>query len=323
LRPGRTEGCSTVTTRGSASCHLAAPIPRLRVDEGRCLFPTSPFAALVREAARKAGVEPRALAVRALLHLPRVASCNGWVSGSQLQRELKTSAEELRVDVRAAATHVPVEEFPLRDLSFEEIDSSRALPIFTSLHYLRSARPDSKVRYFALVDPIGRLPVSLCSISPLQWKRVGSRISAHFDIPEERVWDITRVYSVDSAPRNAVSLLLSKVRTFVRRTMADVDLLLTAVDPNLGFTGSSYRAANWHQWMTVSARPYLYENGRYVTPRQLRERFGAARFDELQKIYPGRFEKSRVRLLDSMIYCSSINEPTRSVPDHDRPRLRR
>ena len=43
------------------------------------------------------------------------------------------------------------------------------------------------------------------------------------------------------------------------------DLLVTAVDPNLGFTGCSYRAANWQQWMTVKARPYLYENGRYVS----------------------------------------------------------
>ena len=101
------------------------------------------------------------------------------------------------------------------------------------------------------------------------------------------------------------------------------DLLVTAVDPNLGFTGGSYRAANWQQWMTVRARPYLYENGRYVTPRQLRERFGTSSLVELQAKYPGRFQQSRVRLLDSMIYCCSVNGETKVVPAQERRRLHR
>ena len=110
---------------------------------------------------------------------------------------------------------------------------------------------------------------------------------------------------------------------YLRRSMPSVDLLVTAVDLNLGFTGSSYRAANWQQWMTVKARPYLYDNGRYVTPRQLRERFGTSSLIELQAKYPGRFEQSRVRLLDSMIYCCSVNGETKVVPAQERRRLHR
>ena len=48
--------------------------------------PTSSFGALVIKAARSIGVEPRALAVLALLHLPRVASHEGWVTRWQVQR---------------------------------------------------------------------------------------------------------------------------------------------------------------------------------------------------------------------------------------------
>ena len=97
------------------------------------------------------------------------------------------------------------------------------------------------------------------------------------------------MFSVDGAPRNAISALLSKVRTYFRRNMPKVGLLVTAVDPNLEFfTGCSYRAANWQQWMTVRARPYLYDNGRYVTPRQLLERYGTASLIELQAKYPGK-----------------------------------
>jgi hypothetical protein len=236
-------------------------------------------------------------------------------------QELKIIADQLHRDFRAARKHVPHKEFTLCDLTFEAIDSSRALPVLTSLHYLRSARPGSL--YFALVDPLHKLPVTLCSVSPLQWKCVGSRIQSQFAIPPQRIWDVSRVYSLDSAPRNAISTLLSRVRIYMRHNMSAADLLLTAVDPNLGFTGSSYRAANWQQWMTIKARPYFYECGRYVSPRQLQEQFGSSNLAQLQAKHPGRFQQSRVRLLDSMIFCSSVNEKTKVVLAQEMHRLHR
>ena len=54
--------------------------------------------------------------------------------------------------------------------------------------------------------------------------------------------------------------------------------------------------------MTVKARLYLYENRRYVSPRQLRERYGTANLTVLQDKYPNRFRMSGAALLDSMIY---------------------
>lgn len=294
---------------------------RVPLAECRSFSSTSSFGVLVRKVAREVDVEPRALAVRALLHLPRVASRTGWVTNWRVKREVEISAEQLGQDIQGARKFLPVGKFPLCDLAFEEIDSRRAVPVLSLLHYLRSARPGS--RYFALVDPVHSLPVSLCSVCPLEWKRVGSQISTQFAIPRERVWDVSRVYSVDGAPPNAISSLLSRVRTYLRRSMSAADLLVTAVDPNLGFTGGSYRAANWQQWMTIQARPYVYEYRRYVTPRQLRERFGTSSLVELHAQYPGRFEQSKVRLLDSMIYCCSVNGETKVVPAQERRRLHR
>jgi hypothetical protein len=293
----------------------------LHLDECRPFLLASSFGALVRQTAQRVGVEPRALAVRALLHLPRVASSKGWITRRQAQRELRISAERLRDDTHAARGYVPFEEFPLRDLVFEEIDSSRALPVLTRLHYLRSARPDS--HYFALVDPVRRLPVTLCGLSLLQWRCVANHMRSQFAIPPECIWDLSRVYSIDTAPHNAISSLLSRVRVFLRNNTSAADLLVTAVDPNLGFTGCSYRAANWQQWMTVRARPYLYEKCCYVSPRQLREHYGTASLVDLQAKYPGRFQQSRARLLDTMIYCSSVNGETRVVPAQDMRRLHR
>jgi hypothetical protein len=319
LSRNQTDRGDAISLSGGADSAPADACLRLHLKECRSFLPASSFSAMVRETARIAGVEPRALAVRALLHLPRVASYNGWIPKRQAQEELKISAERLRSDVRAASRHVPIRKFQLPDLDFEEVDSSRALPVLTSLHYLRGSRPNSL--YFALVDPVGRLPVSLCSISPLQWKCVAHQISARHGISQKGVWDVSRMYSIDGAPPNAISSLLSKVRIYVRRNMPSVKLLITAVDPNLGFTGCSYRAANWQQWMTVKARPYLYEHGRYVSLRQLRERFGTSSLLELEAKYPTRFEQSRVRLLDTMIYCCTVNGETKVVLAHDRPRL--
>jgi hypothetical protein len=294
---------------------------RLHLDECRHSSRAGSFPALVRETALRVGVEPRALAVRVLLHLPRVASRNGWVTRWQAQRELRISADRLRRDARAVRNHLPVKRFSLRELTFEVINPSRALPLLTSLHYLRSARQDSL--YFALVDPIDKLPVSLCSVSPLEWKCVSNQLQAQFAIRPGGAWDVSRVYSVDGAPANAISVLLSNVRVYFRRNFPSADLLVTVVDPNLGFTGSSYRASNWQQWMTVRARPYLYEYGRHVTPRQLRERYNTTSLIELQGRFPDRFQQSKVRLLDSMIYCCSVNGETKVVPAQEQRRLRR
>jgi hypothetical protein len=294
---------------------------RLHLNECRNFSRASSFPALVMETALRVGVEPRALAVRVLLHLPRVASHNGWVTRWQAQREMRISAAHLSGDTRAVSSHIPVEKFSLHELAFEVIDPSRALPLLTSLHYLRSARQESL--YFALVDPIDRLPVSLCSVSSLEWKRVSNQLQAQFAIRPGGVWDVSRVYSVDGAPANAISFLLSKVRVYFRRNFPSADLLVTAVDPNLGFTGSSYRASNWQQWMTVKARPYLYEYDRHVTPRQLRERYDTSSLIELEGRFPDRFQQSKVRLLDSMIYCCSLRGETKVVPAQDRRRLNR
>ena len=50
--------------------------------------------------------------------------------------------------------------------------------------------------------------------------------------------------------------------------------------------------------MTVKDRLYPYENRRYVSPRQLRERCGIANLTVLQNKYLNRFQMSGAALLD-------------------------
>jgi hypothetical protein len=270
---------------------------------------------------RRHDVPSRALAVRTVLHLPRLARPNGTLGRNAVIGELKRNATRLGRDQRGIEHLIPEDKYALADLRFVRL-GTEADQIFSSLHYLRSSRAGSL--NFALVDPVNRLPLTLCSVSPLEWMRVGKQLQAQFGVPREAVWDVSRVYSFDVAPVNAISYLLAKVRQVMRREIPGVQLLTTAVDPNLGFTGSSYRAANWQQWMSIEARPYLYVDGVYASPRQLRARFGGANLAELRRANPGvRFEQSRAKLLDSLIFCSRLRGETEAVPEPDQRRLRR
>jgi hypothetical protein len=279
-----------------------------------------PFTRLLSSAANSASVNPRALADRTLLHLPRVATRDGWVTTGQIEKELFRSARLLSSDTQAVEHLLPDRKFALDALTFvEDFDPVTSYKLFSSLHYLRSARLGS--RNFALVDPVKGRPVTICSVSPFEWVSVGNHIRNEFDIPQEKILDVSRVYSSDVAPYNAISSLLSRVRRSLRST---ADLLITAVDPNLGFQGSSYHAAGWQRWLTVQPRPYFYHNGQYASTRQLRRLFGTSNLDELKASYPGqRFEQSRARLLDSLIFCCRVKRQTEAIKLSDKCPLRR
>jgi hypothetical protein len=271
--------------------------------------------------ARRHGVEPRALAVRTLLQLPRVAGCDGRIQTRALDAELRNSAVQLQADQRRILELVPTDAYPLEALRFVECEVEDAEAVFGNLHYLRSARPGA--RNFALVDPIHRRPVTLCSVSPLDWALVGKQLSRQFGVPAERMWDVSRVYSFDVAPANAISTLLAGVRREMQRSESKAELLTTVVDQNLGFVGSSYRAENWQHWMSVRPRPYLYVDGVAVSPRQLRIRYGTSSLAVARVQFGVRVEQSRAELADSMIYCRRVRGLTEAVDPAERRRVRR
>jgi hypothetical protein len=279
-----------------------------------------PMAEVVSRIAEEFRVPSSALMVRSCQQLPRVAQF-GRLEQRRAEQEIRRCARWLCEDLAEASDHVPKGPFVLSELRFAEIDEAQATPLLNRLHYLRTTRSDST--HFALVDPVSRLPVALCSLSGLQWPRLVQKFEGRFGVAPAEILDISRVFAVDTAPANSISTLLSRVRTWVRHHRRDVTLLSTVVDPNLGFTGSSYRAANWQRWMTIRARPYVYYRGRFMTTRQLREQFGTSNFGELKLRNPRAFEKSRLPLEDSLLFCCRIRGATESIPPSQVARLHR
>jgi hypothetical protein len=287
-----------------------------------CRLPASGFLDVVSKVGERRGVEARGLAVRARLHLPRVARPDGTVGRRLALAEVSRSVRHLSADVTAIRRLVPTGGVrDLEDLRFVVYDDDKAFAVFTHMHYLRSARPGSV--NFALVDGSSGLPVALCSATPLDWRRLGSALEQRYGVPVQQIWDISRVYSFEVAPYNAISRLLAQVRRWFRSERRNVRLLVTTVDPNLGFTGASYRAANWQEWLRVRPRPYLYLNRQYVSPRQLRQEFGTSGRHELRERLGVRLEVSRAALLTSSIYGWRLKGATEPIPGDQMPILRR
>jgi hypothetical protein len=115
---------------------------------------------------------------------------------------------------------------------------------------------------------------------------------------------VSRVFVFEGAPRNSISYLLSRVAREERHL--GVTDLLTYVNPNMMFSGSSYRASGWRQLGSEPGTTYRYLDGRYITDRELASRYGA-RGDEGYKYLLGqRFAKSVMPLAPLLVFHTSL-----------------
>jgi hypothetical protein len=210
------------------------------------------------------GVLPsrRDLLLQALVHLPRLANAAGNMSRRQalaeIERQRKLRHEELLPFAHLAKP--PLSAPALDQLEVVRIEANLARPILEQFHYLRSFRPDG----ITIAATYRARVVALAMIAPLDVPAIAAELplaGAH----EAAL--ISRVFAFDWAPRNTISYLLARLE---RRTeLRDARLLLTYVNTNLGFSGASYRAANWRVVGYERGTRYAYLDGRYITDRRL------------------------------------------------------
>jgi hypothetical protein len=204
----------------------------------------------------------RDLLLQSLIHLPRIAGRDGVVSDEAAARETRRQWQ-LRQDELAplaALAAAPTEPLSLQDLSVGIVPADAAEPVLAHFHYLRSFRGDS-VNFAALHQ--GRI-VALCSLSPLDLPELADRFPIT-SLDDAKV--VSRVFAFDWAPRNVVSYLLARAEHVAE--CSDARMLITYLNPNLGFTGASYRAANWRALGVEKGTRYAYFRGRYITDRRL------------------------------------------------------
>jgi hypothetical protein len=177
-------------------------------------------------------------------------------------------------------------------------------------HYIRSPRVDG--RAYGLSTPADDL-IALCVTSPLDVESLRDLLvsSGH---PAESTRVISRVFAFPSAPKNSISFLLSRAGR--HEALLGITDFVTYVNPNMGCTGSSYRASGWHLLGIEPGTKYRYLDNRYITDRELEARFGKQDDETYKRILGLRFAVSVMPLEPLLVFRTSLSS-------HVSPRLQR
>ncbi len=204
---------------------------------------------------RRYCLDASALAKKLLLHLPRFSICQlSDASVLELETErLAVQTSQLLARYRDFLLGGTIESLTRDQFQVREVDAELARVIQERFHYLGSARNGSHFGLFH--NQRAGLPAAFATVSELDVAHLRESAGGCGG------GILSRMYAFPWAPRNTISALLGAVS----REYSGV--LFTYVNPNLGFGGVSYKAANWRLAGSKSIT-YRYVNCNYVSARQ-------------------------------------------------------
>jgi hypothetical protein len=252
------------------------------------------------------GVDRSSLLKQLSLHLPRLEAAQIY-DGESVAIEARRLAKRLESLRAPHSGRVPLAKTVganVSDLHFFTLEDEIARPILECFHYILSHRENS--RHFGLKWNPGsdEWPVVMASLSEFDLKNVEPALTNRTGqtIP---ALVLSRVFAFPGAPRNALSFLMAKLRHWVTENQPQVQVLLTYVNPNIGFSGASYKADNWRLIGEEHGTRYLYLNGDYKTDRFLYAYF-ARPIDSLLSAPGSCISASKHKLMPLKIYLRSI-----------------
>ncbi len=157
----------------------------------------------------------------------------------------------------------------------------------SEFHYLASPRPEGV--HLGLHAP-GQPPACVLSFAPFDLDHLTPQLPA--GIRPDQILVLTRQVTVGNAPRNTWSYTFARACRWLRAHRPATRLLITYLDPNLGFAGASYLAANWSYFGDERKGRYVFVDGVPVTNRELVARYGTARYDDLAERLGGRVRRT-------------------------------
>lgn len=223
------------------------------------------------------------------LHCPRFSEANSERRLTQIIKKeaglLQSALEDLKNRYRETAPLEEVSSLELRPLPPKDADL-----IFGHIHYLRNL--PTKAQGLAACHPHTGLPVVAITYEISRWRNARRSLRRVFQLPEAKVIDVSRVYTLSPSPRGAISWTLGRFLSSLRRAEESELILSTAVDTTLGFTGVSYRASGWWHSATAEPRPYTYVDNIYRPASYLHQAYGTANILELRELLGERFSYS-------------------------------
>jgi len=220
-----------------------------------------------RAASINRGLNERDLVKQLLLHLPRFRPeelLGGEITSFEADR-LARKMQKLQDGFSTWTEHSKLTELRKADFSVHECDVRTANEIYTRLHYIGTVR-EAVVHLGIYLPGLPDRPMALASLSEMDI----DALNKYFPSLEakKKALVVSRVFAFDWAPRNSISFLLGKVAAWLRTCRPEVQRLLTYLNPNLGFNGASYLAANWLPFTEMPVR-YFYLKNNYITYRSL------------------------------------------------------
>lgn len=240
----------------------------------------------VATTAASVGLPQRTLAARFFLHVPRLLAGQSSIDGASLVEQLTEVACNWgrRVEPLQAHLRGPREiiESPLA-LDFGRVSDEEARIIHENFHYIGSYRPESC--HFALTLPTNGANKIAALVSVSRYDLDCLRLPFEFNRDLGRV--ASRIFAFDWAPKGSISHLLARTIKALRQEEGAPELLVTYVNPNLGFTGASMRSSNWvFLGRDFSSTRLAYLGPKYVTERELRRLYGTSNSAELAELIP-------------------------------------
>lgn len=208
----------------------------------------------------------------------------------------------------------PDTESSLRQLHFGSVADEIAEPILSRFHYILSFRIGS-THFGVKLRNEDHWPVVLATISSFDLNNTAPALEMCGIQPVNTVV-LSRVFAFPAAPQNSVSFLLSRIRNLLAKENPDLSAMLTYVNPNVGFSATSYKADNWTLLGDEGSTRYLYFKENYITDRKALRLFGES-FDKL--IQPASAQGltwSQCELLPLLLYIRGISNKLQIRPRH-------
>ena len=275
---------------------------------------------MAARAAEEYRVPQHEVLVRLLLQLPCSADPQGFMERSVAVSESVRLARDLSIATAKYASwqQPPTQGVPkLEEVALRRIDEVRARIVLECFHYLRSFRTGSDHFGGICIDGRTERLAALLTVSPLDIRTMAERLPPGVDPADTRV--LARVFAFEWSPRNALSFLMSRLVSQLRQRPDPPRLLLTYVNPNVGFTGASYRAANWMLWGREHETRYAYFDGNYITDRELVARFGSADPTHLSAALGDTINFSRMPLRPLDVYAYPVDPALRDALEDQEP----
>jgi hypothetical protein len=207
-------------------------------------------------------------------------------------------------------TEPPNDMVTLANLTFAVVPRREAGIVNEKFHYIGYNRTESfHMGLFAGYQKNRGKLASMITLSPFDLSHVKP---LPIGLDSRNVLVVSRVFAFDWAPRNCISFMMGRTFRWLRKNKRSVKLLLTYLNPNSCFTGTSYEASNWVLFGVEPNLHYAYLDGEYVTLRALREGFSTDHITSLQETLGNRLQLSHQPLEPLRLYAYYLDKNIKS-----------